>query len=85
MRELESGQRSSTTIATFIEAPEPAKAVAEQLGRFPQFCSAEGSGLELEFGEANEARILEVSSLSLASAISISAVPLNAEISQESR
>jgi hypothetical protein len=39
----------------------------------------------LELGEANEAAILEVSSLSLASSISISTVPLNAEISQESR
>ena len=42
-------------------------------------------GLELEFGEAHKAAILELSSLSLASSISISTVPLKADFNQESR
>lgn len=57
----------------------------QQLGRLLQPGSAGLSGLELEFGEANEAAILEESSLSLASSISISTVPLKADFSQESR
>jgi hypothetical protein len=61
------------------------QSVSQQLGRFFQFGSGGWSWIALELGESNEARILEVSALSLANSISVSTVPLNAEINQESR